>query len=97
MIVSIATMFNRDIILVFSALHVVVAEILKLNVYQFTYHPLVAIEVFFNESTYSVNENEGSVHPILVLSNPSSSDITVQVTSTAVTATGEPIKYNTSE
>lgn len=57
----------------------------------FTYHPPVAIEVFFNESMYSVNENEGSVQPVVVLSNPSSIDITVQVTSTAFTATGKPI------
>ena len=40
---------------------------------------------------YSVNENEGSVQPVVVLSNPSSTDITVQVTSTAVTASGKPV------
>ena len=37
---------------------------------------------------YSVNENEGPVQPVLVLSNPSSTDITVQVTDREGTATG---------
>jgi len=38
---------------------------------------------------YSVNENEGPARPTLILSNPSSTDITVQVTSTDGSATGE--------
>ena len=37
---------------------------------------------------YSVNENEGPVQPVLVLSNPSSTSITVQVTDGMGTATG---------
>ena len=41
---------------------------------------LVAI-VNFEQSTYSVYEPDGSVWPILVFSNPLSSDITVQVLS----------------
>ena len=53
-----------------------------------TIHHIVAT-VFFNESTYSVNENEGSVHPVLVLSNPSSSDVTVHVIVSDGTAMGE--------
>ena len=35
--------------------------------------------VFFNQSTYSVNEGYGPAQLVLVLSNPSSEDITVQV------------------
>jgi len=38
---------------------------------------------------YSVNENAGPARPTLVLDNPSSTDITVQVTSTDGSATGE--------
>ena len=48
----------------------------------------IAIKVTFNQSTYSVNENDGPAQPVLVLSNPSSTDITVQVNDTQNTATG---------
>ena len=37
---------------------------------------------------YSVGESGGSVQPVLVLSNPSSTDINVQVTEQGGTATG---------
>jgi len=47
------------------------------------------ITVKFSQSTYSVNEDTGSVQPVLVLSNPSSTDITVQVRDNSKTATGE--------
>ena len=43
----------------------------------------------FNQSTYSVDEDDGPAQPVLVLSNPSSTDITVQVRSNDITATGE--------
>ena len=49
----------------------------------------VAITVMFNQSTYSVVENAGPARPVLVLSNPSTTDITVQVTNTDGSATGE--------
>ena len=49
----------------------------------------LAIDVFFNASTYTVDENNGHVQLVLVLSNPSSTDITVQVTDNSDTATGE--------
>ena len=45
--------------------------------------------VSFSQSTYSVNENAELVQPALVLSNPSSSEITVQVNDIGITATGE--------
>ena len=37
---------------------------------------------------YSVNENEGPVLPALVLSNPSSTDVTVRITDEQGSATG---------
>ena len=49
----------------------------------------VDITVMFNQTTYSVNENAGPAQPVLVLSNPSSTDITVQVFNTDGSATGE--------
>ena len=39
--------------------------------------------------TYIVNEDDGPAQPVLVLSNPSSTDITVQVIDTNVSANGE--------
>ena len=45
--------------------------------------------VSFEEQTYSINETDGKVEPVLVLSNPSSSVITVQVFSTDGSATGK--------
>ena len=49
----------------------------------------VGATVSFNKSAYRVNEGYGPVQPILVLSNPSSFAITVQVTDTGNTATGK--------
>ena len=43
----------------------------------------------FNQSMYSVNEDVGLAQPVLVISNPSSTDITVQVSNTDESATGE--------
>ena len=43
----------------------------------------------FEQRTYSVNENAGPAQPVLVLSNPSSMEFTVQVTDTNGTAMGE--------
>ena len=40
----------------------------------------------FNQTVYRVNEDNGIVHPVLVLSNPSSYDVTVQVSDTEVNA-----------
>ena len=49
----------------------------------------VAIVITFNQSTYSVDEDDGPAQPVLVLSNSSSTDITVQIRSKDKTATGE--------
>ena len=48
-----------------------------------------SITIKFNQPTYSVNEDVGTIKPVLVLSNPSSTDITVQVFITDGSATGE--------
>ena len=43
----------------------------------------------FSQSTYRVNESRGVVQPVLVLSNPSSTDITIEVLNIDITAVGE--------
>jgi len=43
----------------------------------------------FEQPTYSVDEDDGPAQPVLVLSNPSSTDVTVQVFNTDGSATGE--------
>ena len=48
----------------------------------------VDITVSFSLSAYTIDEDAGSVQPVLVLSNPSSTNITVQVLSTDGSATG---------
>ena len=49
----------------------------------------LGITVRFSQSTYSVNEGARAAQPVLVLSNPSSTDITVAVYNTNGTAFGE--------
>ena len=49
----------------------------------------VAITVAFSQSSYRIDEDDGPAQPVLVLSNPSSTDITVQVRDTQNTATSE--------
>ena len=44
------------------------------------------ITITFNQSTYSVNEDDGPAQPVLVLSNPSSTDIVVIVDASDITA-----------
>ena len=50
---------------------------------------LIDATVKFEQPTYNVSESDGRVEPVLVLSNPSSSVITVQVFSTDGSATGK--------
>ena len=45
--------------------------------------------MIFNQTTYSVNEGAGPAQPTLFLTKPSPTDITVQVTSSGGSATGE--------
>ena len=49
----------------------------------------IAPTVSFSQPTYRVGEDDGIVQPQVVLSNPSSTDITVEVTDTGISATGE--------
>ena len=48
-----------------------------MNIYGVCY--FVDVTVMFRQPVYSVKENAGVVKPVLVLSKPSSVDITVQV------------------
>ena len=43
----------------------------------------------FNQTAYSIVENNGPVQPVLVLSAPSEIDITIRVTDRAITASRE--------
>ena len=50
---------------------------------------LLAATVSFENLTYTADEDDEKIEPVLVLSNPSSSVITVQVFSTDESATGK--------
>jgi len=49
----------------------------------------LAITVNFSESNYVIGENDGRAQPMLILSNPSSTDISIRVDTTDVEAIGE--------
>ena len=49
----------------------------------------LALTVMFSQTTYSVDEDDGPAQPTLVLSGPLATAITVQVTSSDGSATGE--------
>ena len=51
--------------------------------------PCLASTITFSRSTYSVNEEDRLVQLVLVLTNPSSTDITVRVRDTQNTATSK--------
>ena len=53
------------------------------------YH--VVTDVYFNQSTYYVNENDEEVQAVLALSNPSSSNVTVEIIVNSITAVGKQI------
>jgi len=52
---------------------------------------LADINIEFDQLTYSVDEDDGPAQPVLVLSNPSSTDITVQVETSDQSAEGQQI------
>ena len=52
-------------------------------------HNCVDTAISFNQSTYSVYENDGFVQPVLVLSSPYSIDFTVRIRENSITAYGE--------
>ena len=45
--------------------------------------------VSFDQLVFSVNEPDGPAQPVLVLSNPSPTDITITVSNTGGSATGK--------
>jgi len=49
----------------------------------------VVCTVMFEQTAYSVDEDDGPAQPVLVLSNPSSTDTIVEVRDTEITATSE--------
>ena len=51
------------------------------------YYYFIDIILRFNQTTYRINENDGLFQPALVLSNPSLTDITIQVIDSEVFAT----------
>ena len=51
------------------------------------FYSCIVITVRFQNATYAVNEDDGIVQPLLVLSNPSSFVETVQVTNTSTDVT----------
>ena len=53
------------------------------------YYYFIDIILRFNQTTYRINENDGSFQPVLVLSNPSLTDVTIQVVDNEVSATGD--------
>ena len=53
-----------------------------------TFVPLATF-VMFSQATYSVNEDDGSVLPVLNISKSSPDNITVQVYNTDMSATGK--------
>ena len=57
----------------------------------------VEVTISFSQSTYIVNEDEGLLQAVLVLSTSVRTDITVQVGTNDNTATGEHLKPTTSD
>ena len=57
---------------------------------------LIAATVSFVKQTYSINEADGNIQPVLVLSNPSSTAVIVKVLGTDGSATGKQlVSYST--
>ena len=54
--------------------------------YNMYYLIIVAVAVSFDQLTYFANEDNGTVELMVILSNPSIADITVQIVSSDVTA-----------
>ena len=64
-------------------------NILAISYLMYIFCMYTDITVMFSQTTYSVNENAGPARPELVLSNPSTSDVTVEVYHSDGSATGE--------
>lgn len=50
---------------------------------------LIAATISFDQPRYSVDENSKLMQPVLVLSKPQSTDVTVEVIDSDITATSE--------
>ena len=59
------------------------------RIFKIYFFYILATIVMFNQLMYNVDEDAGPAQLVLVLSNPSSSDITVQVITEDGSATGE--------
>ena len=57
------------------------------HAYVYYYYYFIDIILRFSQTTYRINENDGPFQPVLVLSNPSLADITIQVMDSEVSAT----------
>ena len=55
----------------------------------FTATTATSVTVSFNHSTYSVNEDDGLVQPVLMLNDSVATNVTVQVKTNDITAVGE--------
>ena len=53
------------------------------------YHVVASVQ--FNQSIYYVDESDGKAQAVLVLSNPSSSVVTVEIIANSITAMGKQI------
>ena len=53
-----------------------------------TFVNFIVATVSFDQSTYSVNEDDGPAKPVLVLSNPSSTDIAINLSISSNTTSG---------
>ena len=68
-------------------MYVIAMHALIMCVHNYVYiYSFTDIILRFNQTTYRMNENDGSFQPVLVLSNPSLTDITIQVTDSEVSA-----------
>lgn len=52
---------------------------LKILVFIWIICHFIETRISFNQSTYSVNENDVAVKPVLILSDPETNNITVQI------------------
>jgi len=65
---------------------------LILYCYILVIYPIAIAVVTLEQATYSVDEDDGPAQPVLILSNPLSTNITVQVRDTSGAATSESAK-----
>lgn len=52
---------------------------IKIYMLSMTFYDLLAASVFFSQLTYDVDEGDGQVQPMLILSNPTSFNVIIEV------------------